>query len=184
MLREMQRQLHHARPLSFQVEQNFRWSWKRFTQCIGDRTERKQRNTVLGASPGNELGFHIHGQRARGLRDFVSLFTRFDHRRHGQKIGHMHRKICKRRAHPTQVNNREIFSKQEISSLQLIVERAGKTCADQIVKLLILKKAADSLSAGLFADTGMKDLDRAMIDLPADRRDAIAMAPAFVVEAA
>src|SRR6266566_7864736 len=96
----------------------------------------------------------------------------------------MGRQTGEARARPAQFDRGEIFSKQEVSCLQLIVKRAGKTCADQIVKLLILEKASDSLSTGLFADTGMKDLDRAMNDLAADRRDAIAMAPAFVVEAA
>jgi len=82
------------------------------------------------------------------------------------------------------LNSREIFRKQEITGVQPIVKRACKTGADQTRELSILKKTRHPLTAELFSNAGMENLNRAVIDPAANCFDAVAVTPGFIAEAA
>jgi hypothetical protein len=184
MLAEIQHQPHRAGPLAFDIEQNVRWRWKRLTRCVADRAERKQWNAVLGASARNKLRFHIHRRRACRSRNFVSLLAGIDYRRHRQKIGDMDRQIYQQGARLAQFSCREVLGEQEIANVQLIVKRACESRADQAVELPILKEPRHPLSANLFSNSGVKDLNRATVDLASDRRDTVSIGSSFVVKKA
>ena len=68
--------------------------------------------------------------------------------------------------------------------MQFIVKRARKTGANQTIELSILKKAGHPLVACFFADAGMENLNRAIVDLAVDHFDTIAIARGFLVESA
>jgi len=80
------------------------------------------------------------------------------------------------------VNGRKILCQKEIPDFQIIVERSGKTGTDQTVELLILQKFSESLSANLLANAGMKNFNRAILDLAANCSDTIAVSSGFVAE--
>jgi hypothetical protein len=80
------------------------------------------------------------------------------------------------------VNSRKILCQKEITDFQIIVERSGKAGTDQAVELLILQKLSKSLSANLLADAGMKNFNRAILDLAANCSDTIAIGSKFVAE--
>src|SRR5436190_7090103 len=109
MLAEIQHQLYRAGSLAFDIEQNVRRSWKRLTRCVADCAERKQWDTVLGASARDKLRFHIDRRGACRSRNFVSLLVGIDHRRHSQEIGDMDRQICQQRACLAQFGRREVL---------------------------------------------------------------------------
>jgi len=179
----MQRKLHGIGSLPFNVEQNLRRRWERFTWRIADHANRKQRNTVLGAAARNELRLHINRGCARGLRDFLSLVDGIDYRRHRQKIRAMDERTAKARMHLAWLNGREIFRKQEITGVQFIIKRACKTGANQTIELSILKEARHPLTACFFANAGMENLNRAIVDLAANCFDALAITLGFIAEA-
>ncbi len=85
-------------------------------------------------------------------------------------------------------NGGKILCQKEITDFQIIIERSGKAGTDQTVELLILFATANpsrhtaggqefskSLSANLLPDTGMKNFNRAILDLAANCSDAIAL---------
>ena len=94
----------------------------------------------------------------------------------------------------TQIDRREISREQQIADSQLIIERTCKSRADQAVELLILFAAANGscgvqkfsqpLSADLLPDTGMKNFNRAILDLAANYSDAITLGTGLVCQAA
>ncbi len=139
---------------------------------------------MLRASAPDKLSLHVHGCGACCLRESVSFLAGIDYRRDGQEFGDMDREICKRMQPPAQVNSREILRNQEITDAQLIVKRACEPGADQTVELSISDKPRHPLSASFFADAGMKDLDRTIVDLSGNRRNAISITPGFVVKEA
>jgi hypothetical protein len=137
---EIQRKPWVIGSLQVDVEENH---WRRgegLGRRIANHAKRKERNTVLGATARNEFRFHISSDCARGLRDFLSLLTGFDDRRHRQKIRAMDERTAEARTHLVWLKGREIFRKQEITGVQLIVKRACKTGANQTIELVILKK--------------------------------------------
>src|SRR5882672_11472268 len=95
----MQRKLHGIGSLPFNIEQNLRWTWERFTWRIANHAKRKQRNTVLGAAARDEFRLHINRGSARDLRYFLSLVIGIDYRRHRQKIRAMDERTAKARTH-------------------------------------------------------------------------------------
>ena len=139
---------------------------------------------MLRASAPDKLRLHVHGCGACCLRESVSFLAGIDYRRDGQEIGDMDREICKRMQPPTQVSSREILRNQEITDAQLIVKRAGEPSADQTVELSISDKPCHPISASFFSDTCMKNLDRTIVDLSGNRREAISISPSFVVKEA
>jgi hypothetical protein len=78
------------------------------------------------------------------------------------------------------LNGREIFRKQEITGMQFIVKRARKTGANQTIELSILKKARHPLTARFFADAGIENLNRAIVDLAATCFDALTITLGFI----
>jgi hypothetical protein len=82
------------------------------------------------------------------------------------------------------LDGREILRKQEITRVQFIVKRACETGANQTIELSILKKARHPRAACFFADTGMENLNRAIVDLAANCFDALAITPGFIAEVA
>jgi hypothetical protein len=64
--------------------------------------------------------------------------------------------------------------------LQLIVERACKPGADQIVEMLVLQKFSHALPANVFSNASMKHFNRPIVDLTSNYPDAIAMATGFI----
>src|SRR4030095_5762595 len=179
----MQRKLHGIGSLPFNVEQNLRRAWERFTWCIANHAKRKQRNTVLGRAALNEFCLHINAGCACGLRDFLSLVNGIDYRRHRQKIRTMDERTAEARTHLVWLKGREIFRKQEITGVQFIVKRSCKTGANQTLELSILKKACHPLMACFCADAGVKHLNRAIVDLAANCFDSLAITPGFIAEA-
>ena len=183
MSQEMQRKLHGIGSLPFNVEQNLRRTWERFTWRIANDAKRKQRNTVLGAAARDEFRLHINRGCACGLRDFLSLLNGIDYRGHRQKIRAMDERTAEARTHLVWLNGREIFRKQEITGVQFIVKRACKTGADQTIELSILKKARHPLAACFFPNASMENLNRAIVDLAANCFDPLAITLGFIAEA-
>jgi hypothetical protein len=93
------------------------------------------------------------------------------------------------------VNGGKILCQKEITDFQIIVESSGEAGTDQTVELLILFVTANpsrpsavgqefskSLSADLLPDAGMKNFNRAILDLAANCSDTIAISSGFVAE--
>ena len=168
--------------LLLDVEQNIGRGREWFARRIGNDAQREQRDPISSAGTRNELRFHIHGYRARRLRNSISFLPGIDHGRDSQKIGNMDREICEKIERPAQISSRQISREQEIADTQLIVKRACKSGADQTVELSILEKSCRPLPANFFPDTCMKDLDQMIVDLAGDRRDPIISTFTFVLK--
>jgi hypothetical protein len=92
------------------------------------------------------------------------------------------------------VNRREIFRKQKLTRLQLIVERPCEPGADQVVEMLVLfatanpscggQKFSHALPANVFSNAGMKNFNRPIGDLTANYPNAIAISTRFVAQTA
>ncbi len=86
--------------------------------------------------------------------------------------------------------NRSPTCKKKIADLQIIVERACKPGADQIVEMLVMfatanpscggQKFCHALPANVFSNAGMKNLNGAIIDFTANCPDAVAISTRFV----
>src|SRR5262245_38587495 len=68
--------------------------------------------------------------------------------------------------------------------LQLIVERACESSADQNVELRIFEKFPDPVPADVFTDAGVKDFNCAVVNRAANDADAFSISAGFISEAA
>ena len=90
------------------------------------------------------------------------------------------------------VDRREIFCQENVPNLQLVIEPANKSGADQIVELDTLvatvnpscgrQKFSHALPANFFSNAGMKDLNGPVIDLTVNDPDAVAVGRRFLVQ--
>jgi len=71
-------QLQKVSSLSFDVEQDFWRGRERCARRIDNDAQREQRNATFGAGARNELGFHVHCDGARCMRDLLSLVIGID----------------------------------------------------------------------------------------------------------
>src|SRR4029077_12352818 len=133
---------------------------------------------MSGARARDEFRLHIRCHRSRRECKSVSFLTGIDQPRYGQKISNMNRQTRKEKIF-IRPNRREIFREQQIANLQLIIERPRKAGANQIVEMLVMFAAANpscggqkfshALTANLFSNASMKNFNRAVIDLAANR---------------
>src|SRR5437016_14498938 len=100
-----------------------------FTRRIGNYAQREQRNAVFSTGARNKFRFHVHRGCVCRLRDFISLLTGIDQRGQRQQIGLMNWQAWK--GLPLgKIKGRKISREQEITRVQLIIERTCKSSAD------------------------------------------------------
>ena len=129
MRKEESRQLYQMSSLAFDVEQDLRWRRKWFMRRIGNDAQREQWNAMFGAGARNKFRFHVHRGCVCRVRDFISLLTGIDQRGQRQQIGLMNWQAWK--GLPLgKIKGRKISREQEITRVQLIIERTCKSSAD------------------------------------------------------